>query len=83
MGLPAIVSSDGGLVEVVEHGVSGLVVDPEPIEAWVAAVRSVLDEPELRQKLRCGGRAAAAKLTLDAHTDHIDRVYREVLNGHG
>jgi glycosyltransferase involved in cell wall biosynthesis len=83
MGLPAIVSSDGGLVEVVEHGVSGLVVDPEPIEAWVAAVRSVLDEPELRQKLRCGGRAAAAKLTLDAHTDHIDRVYREVLNGYG
>jgi glycosyltransferase involved in cell wall biosynthesis len=83
MGLPAVISSDGGLTEVVEHGVSGLVVDPEPIEAWVDTVRRVLEQPVLRQKLRRGGRAAAARLTRDHHADHMDRLYHRVLNGHG
>src|SRR5262249_36477014 len=42
MALPAIVSADGGLREVVEDGVSGLILDPDDFAAWLGAVRRVL-----------------------------------------
>jgi glycosyltransferase involved in cell wall biosynthesis len=74
-GLPAIVSSDGGLREVVEDGVTGLVVDPHDLDGWVAATRRVLDDAELAARLRAGGLAAAAKLTPDRHADQIEALY--------
>jgi glycosyltransferase involved in cell wall biosynthesis len=74
-GLPAIVSSDGGLREVVEDGISGLVVDPGDFEAWVAQVRRVLDDPDFARALSEGGLRSAAKLTVERHADAIDMIY--------
>ena len=79
VGLPAIVSSDGGLREVVEHGVSGLVVDPHDFDGWLAAVRSVLDDRNLAARLAAGGREAAARLTLARHADAVEAVYARLL----
>src|SRR5690606_13513447 len=79
-GLPAIVSSDGGLREVVEDGVSGLVVDPEDFEAWVAQVRRVLDDAELSRTLAEGGYQAAARLTVERHADAMDGIYERLLS---
>ena len=78
-GLPAIVSSDGGLREVVEDGVSGLVVDPYDFEAWVEKVRQVLDDAALAQRLINGGLRAAARLTVERHADAIEAVYERLL----
>ncbi len=78
VGLPAIVSSDGGLREVVEHGVSGLVLDPDDFEAWVEQVRRLLDEPAVAQKLAEGGLKSAAKLTVERHADAIEGVYERL-----
>lgn len=74
-GLPAIVSSDGGLREVVEDAVTGLVVDPYDLDGWVSATRRILDDPELASRLREGGLAAAAELTPDRHADQIEALY--------
>lgn len=74
-GLPAIVSSDGGLREVVEDGVTGLIVDPFDLDGWVAATRRVLDDAAFADHLRAGGLAAAAKLTADRHADQIEALY--------
>jgi glycosyltransferase involved in cell wall biosynthesis len=79
MGLPAVVSSDGGLTEVVAHEVSGLVVDPDAFDAWIEAVRRVLDDGELRERLRAGGIEAAAKLTSARHADRIAALYGRLL----
>jgi glycosyltransferase involved in cell wall biosynthesis len=78
-GLPAIVSADGGLREVVEDGVSGLVVDPHDFEAWVEKVRQVLDDPDFAQRLVDGGLRAAARLTVQRHADAIEAVYERLL----
>ena len=75
IGLPVIVSSDGGLREVVGDGVSGLVVDPEDFEGWVAGVSRILNRPDVMQTLSQGGLAAAARLTVKQHADAIEAIY--------
>jgi glycosyltransferase involved in cell wall biosynthesis len=75
IGLPAIVSSDGGLVEVVQDGVSGLIVAPDNFEGWVSSVRRVLEDGELARRLAQGGLAAASNLTLERHADNIQVIY--------
>jgi glycosyltransferase involved in cell wall biosynthesis len=75
MALPAIVSSDGGLREVVEDGVSGLVVDPDDFPAWVASVRRVLDDRAYAARLVAGGLAASAKLSVERHATAIETIY--------
>lgn len=78
VGLPIIVSSDGGLREVVEEGVSGLIVDPDDFEAWVRQVSRVLDDPAYAQCLAEGGLKAAARLTVERHADAIEHIYERL-----
>ena len=79
VGLPVVVSSDAGLREVVEDGISGLVVDPDDFEAWVDSVRRVLDDVKLARKLSEEGQHAAARLTVASHADAIEAIYKRVL----
>jgi glycosyltransferase involved in cell wall biosynthesis len=76
-GLPVIVSSDGGLREVIEDGVSGLITKPWDRDGWIVNVKRVLDDPSFAARLREGGRLASANLTIGKHVDTIERVYRE------
>jgi glycosyltransferase involved in cell wall biosynthesis len=56
----------GGLAEVVEDGVSGLHVQPGDVQAFGAAMTSLLENPDLRMRLGRGGRLAAEE-RFDAH----------------
>jgi glycosyltransferase involved in cell wall biosynthesis len=44
-GVPVIVSRIGAMIEAVEHGKDGLLVEPGNVEAWYKAMRFVVDEP--------------------------------------
>ncbi len=57
-GVPAVVSDQGGPKEIVEDGVSGLVVAGGDPEAFAAALSGLLSSPEERARL---GRAAVAR----------------------
>ena len=54
MGKPVIVANRGMLPELVEHGISGLVVNDTPEELSHAALR-LLRHPEMREALGKGG----------------------------
>jgi glycosyltransferase involved in cell wall biosynthesis len=81
IGLPVMVSSDGGLREVVEHGVSGLVVEPDDFESWVDGVGRILNRSDVMQRLSEGGLAAAAGLTVKQHADAIEAIYGRLAPG--
>lgn len=55
-GLPVVGSRCGGIPESVEHGVSGLIVEPGRPAELAAAVSRLLAAPILRQELARGGR---------------------------
>jgi len=76
--IPAIVSTDGGLPELIRDGQNGLLCDPHDIAAWIAATRRVLDEDGLAPRLSRAGRAVVADLTPARHAARIEDVYRSI-----
>jgi glycosyltransferase involved in cell wall biosynthesis len=54
-----IASRVGGLSDLVEHGVNGLLVPPGDADALAEALRIVAGDPALRRRLRAGARRAA------------------------
>ena len=56
-GLPVVATTSSGIVEVVEHGVGGLLAPPHNVSALADAVSALVADDDLRQSM---GRAAMA-----------------------
>lgn len=70
-GRPVIVCRDGGgLAELVDHEVTGLVVEPTPT-ALAAAIRRLVDHPDLAAELGRNGRERASQLTWRSAGDQL------------
>jgi glycosyltransferase involved in cell wall biosynthesis len=54
--VPVVASRFGGFAEVVQEGVSGLLVPPQDPKALAAALRELLADPERRQRMGQAGR---------------------------
>jgi glycosyltransferase involved in cell wall biosynthesis len=82
-GRAAIVTDVGGLPEIVEAGVTGLVVPPEDDAALAAAIVALASDHE---RVRQFGEAARARALLEfsagAAADGVDAVYRRLLALH-
>jgi glycosyltransferase involved in cell wall biosynthesis len=59
-GKPVVATSVGGVPEMIENEVTGLLVPPGDSEALAAAIRRLLDNPALRAKLGAAARARVA-----------------------
>jgi glycosyltransferase involved in cell wall biosynthesis len=64
---PVVASAIGGIPEIIEHGVSGLLVEPEDPGALTAALRRLLADPELRKRLAENGYARVMQRFCSAH----------------
>jgi glycosyltransferase involved in cell wall biosynthesis len=60
-GVPVVGFEAGGLVEAVEHGVTGILVPPEDVGALRAAMAGLMDDPVLRDRLGRAGRKRMQK----------------------
>jgi glycosyltransferase involved in cell wall biosynthesis len=60
-GLPVVASRLGGIPELVEDGVSGLLVEPRDSKAIARAIDLLLDVPELRMRLGRNARTRAVE----------------------
>src|SRR3954470_25015630 len=76
----AVVASDaGGLPEVVEDGVTGLVVPRGDSAALAKAIGSLLADPERRRQMGQAGRARALRLfDWDRTAEQFEELYSEV-----
>jgi glycosyltransferase involved in cell wall biosynthesis len=76
----AVVASDaGGLPEVVEDGVTGLVVPRGDSAALAKAIGSLLADPERRRQMGQAGRARALRLfDWDRTAEQFEQLYSEV-----
>jgi glycosyltransferase involved in cell wall biosynthesis len=73
-GTPVVVTDRCGVADFLAEG-EALVV-PDDRRAILDAVRSVLADPLLRQRLAAGGVAAARRSSWDAVTDRQEELYR-------
>ncbi len=80
-GVPVIASRVGGLPEIVEDGVTGVLVENDPGAVAAALTRLLADEP-LRRRLGAEGRRRVIeRYTVDAMASATAEVYRQVLGG--
>ncbi|HEY2033035.1 MAG TPA: glycosyltransferase family 4 protein [Rhizomicrobium sp.] len=80
LGVPVVVSTDGGLRELIHDGANGLLCDPYDGTGWERATRRLLDEPDLVQRLVQNGRATVAGLAPALHAERIAAVYRSLFD---
>jgi glycosyltransferase involved in cell wall biosynthesis len=78
-GKPVIASAVGGLTDIVDHEVTGLLVPPADVEALRQAMQRLLDDEELRDYMGNCGRQRVDDFSASAVVPRYERVYREVI----
>jgi glycosyltransferase involved in cell wall biosynthesis len=78
-GVPVIASRIGALPEVVEDGVSGLLVPPVDKAAWVSAVERLLDDSESERLGRGGYNLWDERYRPDNGLANLERGYERLL----
>jgi glycosyltransferase involved in cell wall biosynthesis len=77
--VPVVASDAGGLPEVVEDGITGLVVPRGDSTALARAIGSLLADPDRRRAMGQAGRARALRLfDWDRSAEQFEQLYLEV-----
>ena len=77
-GTPAVAFDAGGVSEWLTDGQNGRLIAPALGAAGLGdAIADVLENPDLRRRLAAGARAAAARLSLDAHVRALTTVLKQ------
>ena len=83
-GTPVVATSAGALSEIVEDGVSGLLVPPGEAEALAETIRTLLENPErCRVMGEAGAQRIRARFSWQRTAEETLALYQEVLAGHG
>ena len=80
-GVPVIATAVGGNPEVVEDGVSGILVPPCDSAALASAMAAVLDDSDLRARLsQAGRRRISALFSMEESIRQVERLYRQLVD---
>ena len=80
-GLPVVTSCHGGVVDVIEHGVNGYLVDPKNIEHLNEIVLSLYNNNELRRSIGLAARSCIiSKFSYDVLLEKTIQVYKSILS---
>lgn len=77
-GLPVLASKQGGMLEIVEPGVTGELLPPGDMQSWRNAISVLLQQPERLHALGVAGRARAeAEFTWAANAAKLEQLLLE------
>ena len=81
LGVPPIAFAVGGLPEVIENNVSGILVPQGDTVRFGEAASALIEDPSLRARLGEGAVARAKTFDAAEMTKGTEAVYDEVLSG--
>lgn len=74
-GLPVIATRIGGLIDIVDHGTTGYLIDTGDVDELAALLRTLQAQPELCRRLGAAGRMRAERLfDSDKNAERIAEV---------
>lgn len=81
-GLPIAATAVGGVPEILEDGLTGLIVPPRNPDAMADAILRILTDPEMRFRLGAGARLQAeSNFTPRAYKRSLVEFYQKTLDG--
>lgn len=76
-GCAVIATTVGGLPELIQSGVNGLLVDPQP-QKIAAAINRLIEQPALRSRLQEGATRTAASFSLEIWRDRWTELLQQL-----
>lgn len=73
-GIPVVASNAGGLVEIVRHGVDGLLVPPGDVAAWSSALRRLVTDHALRARMADAALQGKHRFSATVHAESVAQV---------
>jgi glycosyltransferase involved in cell wall biosynthesis len=74
-GMAIVATGVGGIPELIEDGVEGLLVEPGDPAALAAALRGLAEDPGLRARLAAAGRGRAGRLDATEVAGRLESIY--------
>lgn len=81
VGRPVVAAASGGIVDLVDDGVTGILVPPRDPVALASALSSLLDDPEAIEEMGRRGLERARSFTASAVVGRIENLYKRLLSG--
>ncbi|WP_440067794.1 glycosyltransferase [Tenacibaculum discolor] len=79
---PVIVSNVGGLPEVVEDGITGIVVPKQNVDKTVEALEKLIFDKKLQEQMGKAGRERVKKMyNWEENVQHMIKIYRKEVTG--
>lgn len=77
-GLPVIASQVGGVPDLVEHGITGFLLQPNQVDSLADQLEKLLVNPELRQRMgKAGMEKMAREYSVEAMVTRMTKVYED------
>lgn len=78
-GVPVIAPRTGGLPELIEEGVNGLLFEPDDEQEAARLILEFIGDQTLRERLRAGGLECARRLSSDTVVPRYEQLYGRVV----
>jgi glycosyltransferase involved in cell wall biosynthesis len=79
-GRPVVATSVGGVPDVVQNGITGIVLQSEDGAALSDAIIGLLSDPEKASRMGAAAAAGAQRFGADRLVDDLDHLYRSLLH---
>lgn len=81
-GLPVIATALGGNLEVIQDGITGLLIPPKDPDELASALKGLLDDSEFSTRLAKSGREhVQAQFSFERLVIEVDQLYTQLLGG--
>lgn len=80
LGLPVVAGDEGGSVDAVRNGQTGLLVDPRDSSALAAAIGELIDNPQLAHEMGLAGRRLAEQHEWPTIAVQVRKVLQEAIS---
>ena len=81
MGVPAVATAVGGVPDIIQDGVTGILCPPGDVEAIKAAVARLIEDTELRENMGAAARERVERVFgVEACTERLIQVYEGLLS---
>lgn len=76
-GVPVITTTVGGIPDVIETGVDGILIEPGDVDALACAIESLLANPDLRSEMGMAGKHKILEcFTAEKVLPQLEQIYR-------